>query len=192
VGGNTAKALLARIDLCRRCEEPKAIPDFDNVSVANLSVRASWHNLEEIAVRSDRRRWEPPQLGARHLRRRNCVVCAVDLDLEAWRHVAFVGRIWFIRHLQPPMWYHDTTASRYLTTTVSATIILSMKPVKAMTIRLSAEQAEELATVADVEAKPVSEVIRAAIAQHIKSRKSDPTFRDSLKDRLNRAKKLLG
>ena len=32
-----------------------------------------------------------------------------------------------------------------------------------MTIRLSAEHAEELETVADVEARPVSEVIRAAI-----------------------------
>jgi predicted transcriptional regulator len=66
-----------------------------------------------------------------------------------------------------------------------------MKPVKAMTIRLSAEQAEALETVATVEAMPVSEVIRAAIAEHIDSRKKDPAFQDSLKDRLNRAKRLL-
>jgi predicted DNA-binding protein len=66
-----------------------------------------------------------------------------------------------------------------------------MKPVKAMTIRLSAEQAEALETVADVESRPVSEVIRAAIAQHIDSRKNDPAFQDSLKNRLDRARRLL-
>lgn len=66
-----------------------------------------------------------------------------------------------------------------------------MKPVKAMTIRLSAEQAEELETVATVEARPVSEVIRAAIAEHIDNRKKDPAFRDSLKGRLDRARRLL-
>jgi predicted transcriptional regulator len=69
--------------------------------------------------------------------------------------------------------------------------ILFMKPVKAMTIRLSAEQAEELETVADVEARPVSEVIRAAITEHIDKRKKDPVFQDGLKDRINRARRLL-
>jgi predicted transcriptional regulator len=67
-----------------------------------------------------------------------------------------------------------------------------MKPAKAMTIRLSADQAEALETVATVEERPVSEVIRAAIAQHIERRKSDPTFQDNLKSRLNRAQRLLG
>jgi predicted transcriptional regulator len=66
-----------------------------------------------------------------------------------------------------------------------------MKPVKAMTIRLSAEQADALETVAAVESMPVSEVIRAAIAEHIDNRKNDPEFQDSLKDRLERAKRLL-
>jgi len=69
--------------------------------------------------------------------------------------------------------------------------IKTMKPVKAMTIRLSADQAEALETVATVEALPVSEVIRAAITQHIDSRKNDPAFQDSLKERLARARKLL-
>ena len=36
-----------------------------------------------------------------------------------------------------------------------------------MTIRLSAEQAEALETVASIEDRPVSEVIRAAIAEPI-------------------------
>lgn len=66
-----------------------------------------------------------------------------------------------------------------------------MKTIKAMTIRLSAEQAEALETVATVEARPVSEVIRAAIAEHIDNCKNDPTFQDSLKDRLDRARRLM-
>jgi hypothetical protein len=37
----------------------------------------------------------------------------------------------------------------------------------------------------------VSEVIRAAIAGHIDSKRKDPAFQDSLKDRLERAKRLL-
>lgn len=66
-----------------------------------------------------------------------------------------------------------------------------MKPAKAMTIRLSAEQAEQLETVASVDDQPVSEVIRAAIAQHIEARRKDPSFQDGLKDRLARAQSLL-
>jgi predicted DNA-binding protein len=66
-----------------------------------------------------------------------------------------------------------------------------MKPVKAMTIRLTTEQAEALETVASVEERPVSEVIRAAIEEHIDSRKKDPAFQDSLKGRLARARRLL-
>jgi predicted transcriptional regulator len=66
-----------------------------------------------------------------------------------------------------------------------------MKPAKAMTIRLSAEQADALETVASVEARPVSEVIRAAIAELIDNRKKDPAFQDGLKERLKRARRLL-
>ena len=66
-----------------------------------------------------------------------------------------------------------------------------MKPVKAMTIRLTTEQAEALETVASVEERPVSEVIRAAIEEHIDSRRKDPAFQDSLKERLSRARRLL-
>jgi predicted transcriptional regulator len=67
-----------------------------------------------------------------------------------------------------------------------------MKPVKAMTIRLSADQAQELETVATVDNQPVSEVIRAAIAEHIENRRKDADFQDGLKDRIERAQKLLG
>lgn len=66
-----------------------------------------------------------------------------------------------------------------------------MKPAKAMTIRLTAEQAEQLETVASVDDQPISEVIRAAIAEHIEHRRTDAKFRAGLKQRLARAQKLL-
>jgi predicted DNA-binding protein len=66
-----------------------------------------------------------------------------------------------------------------------------MKPAKAMTIRLSEEQAEALETVASVEQRAVSDVIRAAITEHIESRRKDPSFQEDLKARLARARKLL-
>ncbi|MFC4859462.1 ribbon-helix-helix protein, CopG family [Actinophytocola glycyrrhizae] len=66
-----------------------------------------------------------------------------------------------------------------------------MKAPKAMTIRLSPEQAEELETVASVENKPVAEIIRAAISEHIDSRKQDEGFRQSLKERIERTQRML-
>jgi len=46
-----------------------------------------------------------------------------------------------------------------------------------MTIRLTEEQAEALETVASVEQLAVSDVIRAAISEHIESRRKDRFFR---------------
>ncbi|MBI2782677.1 MAG: hypothetical protein HYX64_01125 [Gammaproteobacteria bacterium] len=66
-----------------------------------------------------------------------------------------------------------------------------MKPAKSMTIRLSPEQAEDLETVATVDNQPISEVIRAAIAEHIEERKRDKRFQDSLRDRIERAHRML-
>jgi predicted transcriptional regulator len=66
-----------------------------------------------------------------------------------------------------------------------------MKTSKAMTIRLSTDQAEELETVASVENLPVAEVIRAAIAEHIDSRKQDEQFRRTLRDRIERTQRML-
>jgi predicted transcriptional regulator len=66
-----------------------------------------------------------------------------------------------------------------------------MKPAKSMTIRLSAEQADALETVANVEQRPVSDVIRAAISEHIESRREDPNFQEGLKARISRARRLL-
>jgi hypothetical protein len=60
-----------------------------------------------------------------------------------------------------------------------------------MTIRLSADQAEELVTVATVDNQPISEVIRAAIAEHIADRKRNADFQDSLRHRIERARRML-
>ncbi len=66
-----------------------------------------------------------------------------------------------------------------------------MKPAKAMTIRLSAEQADALETVATVASLPVSDVIRAAIQEHIEARRRDPEFQTGLRDKIERASQLL-
>lgn len=66
-----------------------------------------------------------------------------------------------------------------------------MKQIKAMTIRLPAELAELLETVASVDNQPVSEVIRAAISEHIEHRRQDASFQDGLKDRIERAQRIL-
>lgn len=74
---------------------------------------------------------------------------------------------------------------------VAESMIIGMKSAKAMTIRLSEEQAEALETVATVENQPISEVIRAAIASHVQSRSKDPAFQVSLRERIQRAQRLL-
>lgn len=68
----------------------------------------------------------------------------------------------------------------------------AMKQGKAMTIRLSSEQAEQLETVAAVDNQPVSEVIRAAIAEHIDARRKDNDFQDGLQARIARAQRMIG
>ena len=62
---------------------------------------------------------------------------------------------------------------------------------KAMTIRLSPDQAEDLSTVAAVDGQPISQVIRLAIAEHIDERKRDAAFQDSLRQRIARAQSML-
>ena len=66
-----------------------------------------------------------------------------------------------------------------------------MKPVKAMTIRLSPDQSEQLNMIAVVDSQPVSHVIRAAIAGHIEERKRDTAFQDMLRERIKRARQML-
>ncbi|MHB1643816.1 MAG: hypothetical protein ACYC45_11160 [Acidithiobacillus ferriphilus] len=66
-----------------------------------------------------------------------------------------------------------------------------IKPAKAMTVRLTVEQAEALDTVATVDGLAISEIVRVAISEHIKARKKDPAFQDSLRERIGRAQQLL-
>jgi len=66
-----------------------------------------------------------------------------------------------------------------------------MKQAKAMTIRLSPEQAEQLETVASVDEQPISEVIRAAIGEHIANRQKSAEFQEGLRGRIERAQRLL-
>ena len=66
-----------------------------------------------------------------------------------------------------------------------------MKPAKAMTVRLSADQAEALETVASVEDIPLAEVIRTAITAHIESLRKDQHFREGLKERIEQAQRML-
>jgi predicted transcriptional regulator len=60
-----------------------------------------------------------------------------------------------------------------------------------MTIRLTAEQAEQLELVAAVDDQPISDVIRAAIAEHVEARRKDKAFQKGLRDRISRAQDLL-
>ena len=68
---------------------------------------------------------------------------------------------------------------------------MGVKPVKAMTLRLSPEQAEELETIANVDDRAVAEVVREAIARHIDERRKDEAFREGLRERIERAQRLL-
>ena len=69
--------------------------------------------------------------------------------------------------------------------------LANVKPLKAMTIRLSAEQSEELDTIAAVDGHSISHVIRSAIADHIEERKSDAAFQTSLRQRIMRTQRML-
>lgn len=62
---------------------------------------------------------------------------------------------------------------------------------RAMTIRLSADLAGELETVAAVDGQPASEVIRAAISAYIAQRKQDESFQQGLRARIERAQRML-
>lgn len=67
----------------------------------------------------------------------------------------------------------------------------AMKAGKAMTIRLSVEQAQELETVATVDDLPIVDVIRAAISEHVESRKKDSAFQHNLRQRIEQAQSML-
>lgn len=59
------------------------------------------------------------------------------------------------------------------------------------TLRLPIALYEEVVLVANAEGKPVSEVIREAIADHIRRRRADPEFQARLKQRIREDVKIL-
>lgn len=66
-----------------------------------------------------------------------------------------------------------------------------MEEVKAMTVRLKADQAEELEAIADVEGSPVSEEIRKAISAHIEAKRQDTEFLKRLRMSIERNRSIL-
>jgi predicted transcriptional regulator len=62
----------------------------------------------------------------------------------------------------------------------------------AMTIRLDPDLAGDLSTVAAVDGKPVSDVVRQAVTDHITARKADQRFRAALREHIGRVQRLLG
>lgn len=60
-----------------------------------------------------------------------------------------------------------------------------------MSLRLEPSLAEALAQVAEVEGRPVSEVVRVAIATHVEARLRDPEFVMLLEENLARYGRLL-
>jgi predicted DNA-binding protein len=70
---------------------------------------------------------------------------------------------------------------------------MPMKPgsTKNLLLRLDPELAERLQTVADVEGRPVSEVVREAIAALVEQRRSDKRFLQLLDDNLARHQQAL-
>jgi hypothetical protein len=61
----------------------------------------------------------------------------------------------------------------------------------AMTVRLPADLAEDLAVVADCDGEPVAEAIRAAVTAWIAQRRTDPNFQAALARRIESARRLL-
>jgi hypothetical protein len=70
---------------------------------------------------------------------------------------------------------------------------MAMKPgsTKNLLLRLDPELAGRLQTVADVEGRPVSDVVREAIATLVEQRRTDERFRLLLEDNLARHRQAL-
>ena len=62
---------------------------------------------------------------------------------------------------------------------------------KAMTLRLQTEQHETLQTIADVEGRPVSDLVRTAIDELIERARNDVDFQKRVEVSMERHQKLL-
>lgn len=69
--------------------------------------------------------------------------------------------------------------------------IPGMERIKAMTLRLPADQAADLEAVARADDVPVAEVVRDAIAAHIDARRKDKNFRARLERMLEENREIL-
>jgi hypothetical protein len=67
-----------------------------------------------------------------------------------------------------------------------------MGETKNMLLRLDPELADRLGMVAQVEGRPVSGVVRDAIAAYVEARRRDPEFRRLVESSLSRHAELLG
>jgi predicted transcriptional regulator len=61
-----------------------------------------------------------------------------------------------------------------------------------MSIRLDGDLADDLETVAAVDGKPMADVIRQAVADHVTARRADPGFKAALRVRMGKLRQLLG
>lgn len=63
--------------------------------------------------------------------------------------------------------------------------------VKATSLRLAAELADELAAVARADGMTISDVVREALGKHIAERRADPDFQERLKERVEETRKVM-
>lgn len=66
-----------------------------------------------------------------------------------------------------------------------------MEERKAMTVRLDADQAQDLEAIAAVEGTPISEEVRKAIARHIAEKKKDKDFQTRLRKSIEKNRAIL-
>jgi glycerol-3-phosphate dehydrogenase len=62
---------------------------------------------------------------------------------------------------------------------------------RALTVRLSVEQAEDIETIAQVDGTSIAEEIRAALASHIAARRADADFAKRLRQTVERNQRAL-
>jgi hypothetical protein len=67
-----------------------------------------------------------------------------------------------------------------------------MRPRSGRVPRLAADRADDLELVVRVQNQATSDVIRSVISDRIEQAKKDPSFQDGLRDRIERAQRLLG
>ena len=63
--------------------------------------------------------------------------------------------------------------------------------IKVTTVRLEEELADEVAAVARVDGRSVSDAVRVAVASHVAERRADPDFQKALKLRMEEDRQIL-